>query len=280
MATCSDSLSGLNAIREGADPIHHATWDFMTRLVDDCGPGRPKCRRAPLLSVAQLTPATGRAGGVKKLHERFLDEASRALAESLDYEGTLKMVAQLAVFGIADWCTIDLLDADGQIVGAASEHRHLDHEHLMEGLRQHPPQHDAASGAPNVIRSGITEYVPRLSESLLRERESDPARLALLRRLRLNSTICAPLVARGRILGAITLSTSVGRQLTADDVEMAEELAWRAAIAIDNARLYADAQRAVRLREEILAIVTHDLRAPLSARGRSVVVDFEGFRGS
>src|SRR5687768_16500398 len=98
-----------------------------------------------------------------------------------------------------------------------------------------------------------------MSEFLLQQRERSRERRSILRRLGLNSTICAPLVARDRIVGAITLSTSVARDLTVDDVHMAEDLARRAAFAIDNARLYDEAQRAIRAREEILAIVTHDL---------------------
>jgi signal transduction histidine kinase len=104
-----------------------------------------------------------------------------------------------------------------------------------------------------------------MSDALLKQRESDPTRRSILKRLELNSSICAPLVARQRILGAITLCTAVGRHLLPNDVQMAEALAERAAFAIDNARLYDEAQRAVAAREAILAIVTHDLRAPLSA---------------
>jgi signal transduction histidine kinase len=107
--------------------------------------------------------------------------------------------------------------------------------------------------------------VPRISDLLLQQREQDPERLRILRSLELNSTLCAPLVARGRLLGAITLMTELGRELTTDDVRMTENLAGRAATAIANARLYDDAQRALRAREEILAIVTHDLRTPLAA---------------
>jgi signal transduction histidine kinase len=211
------------------------------------------------------SPGDRVSDGGKEPRARFLAEASRALAESLDYEGTLKTIARLAVSEIADWCDIDLLNADGQLGRVASEHRDVDLQHLVERLRLHPPQHDAISGAPNVVRTCATEYVALMSESLLEERESVPERLSLLRTLRLNSTVCTPLVARGRILGAITLSTSVGRQLTEDDVTMAEDLARRAAFAIDNARLYDEAQRAIRAREDILGIVTHDLRTPLSA---------------
>ena len=198
----------------------------------------------------------------------FLAEASRILAESLDYEETLQTAAQLAVPAIADWCSIDLCDDAQQrrrIVHVASAHGDPDRQQLAAALHENPPAPDARYGSPLVIRTSQTEYLPVVSESLLAQRESDPERYAILKRLQLHATVCTPLVARGRTLGALTLSTALGRQLTIDDVGTAEDLARRTAVAIDNARLYEDAQRAVRAREEVLAIVTHDLRAPLSA---------------
>jgi signal transduction histidine kinase len=220
-------------------------------------------------NAAQRRPETSHIGEVPRmpteLRERFLGEASRVLAESLDYERTLRTVARLAVPEIADWCIIDLLRDDGTLVRVATEHRDPNREGLAAALHHNPPRNDAVSGAPNVVRTGVTEHVVRMSESVLRQRERDQERLSILTSLGLNSTICTPLVARERVLGAITLSTAVGRDLTLDDVRMTEDLARRAAVAIDNARLHDDAQRALRAREEILAIVTHDLRTPLSA---------------
>ncbi len=201
----------------------------------------------------------------REQRERFLGDASRVLAESLDYEQTLRTIAHLAVPELADWCIVDLLNEDGTLTRVSAQHRDPACEPLVEALHRRPPTHDAAAGAPSVVRSGILEYVPNISEALLLRREPDPERLAILRRLALNATICAPLIARERILGAITLSTGAGRDLTREDVRVAEDLARRAAFAIDNARLYEEAQRALRAREEILAVVTHDLRSPLSA---------------
>lgn len=224
---------------------------------------------ADLLVADEAVPREAKGShtrhGTAEQRERFLGEASRVLAESLDYERTLKTVARLAVPEIADWCIIDLLRQDGALIRVATEHRDPNRKQLATALHHNPPRHDAVSGAPHVVRTGLTEYVPAVSDSLLAARESDHERRFILTNLRLHSTICTPLVARDRVLGAITLSTAVGRELTPDDVRMAEELARRAAFAIDNARLYEDAHRAVRAREEILAIVTHDLRTPLSA---------------
>ena len=116
-----------------------------------------------------------------------------------------------------------------------------------------------------VVRSGKTEFVSQMSDALLQSREQDPERRRILRSLGLKSMICAPLIARDRMLGAITLSTELGRQLTPDDVRMVEDLAHRAAVSIDNARLFDETERALRGRDEVLAIVTHDIRSPLSA---------------
>jgi signal transduction histidine kinase len=197
--------------------------------------------------------------------DRFLGEASRILAESLDHQETLRNIVRLAVPEIADLCIIDLVQDGGTLVRVASEHRDAARAGLASQLYSNPPKADAVSGPPQVVRTGRTEYVPRIQDALLRTQEQQPERLRRLGSLGLNSTICAPLLARGRLLGAITVLTESGRELTTDDVRMTESLAGRAATAIDNARVYDDAQRALHAREEILAIVTHDLRTPLAA---------------
>ena len=198
--------------------------------------------------------------------QRFLAESSRLLAESLDHSETLKTVARLAVPDIADWCVVDLLQDDGSMARVAVEHRDPARLALANDLQERfPPRPDAASGPAHVIRTGKTELEAQVSDSALHDIAPEPERLRLLQALGLNSYISAPLRTRGRILGSITFFTDIGRSLSADDVAMAEDLARRAATAIDNARLYDEAQRAVHAREDILAIVTHDLRTPLAA---------------
>lgn len=199
--------------------------------------------------------------------QRFLAESSRALAESLDCAQTLQTVARLAVPDVADWCAVDLLGEDGTLARVATEHRDPNRAELAQALHRHPPRNDSITGAPHVVRTGKTEYVWQMSDVLLqaREHEPEPERLRILRDIGVKSLICAPLSARGRMLGAITLSTEAGREFTPEDVRMVEDLAQRAAIAIDNARLFDEAQRALRVRDEVMAIVTHDIRSPLSA---------------
>jgi signal transduction histidine kinase len=198
--------------------------------------------------------------------QRFLAESSRLLAESLDHRETLKTVARLAVPDIADWCVVDLVQDDGSMARVAVEHRDPARVGLASELQaKFPPRPDAVSGPAHVIRTGKTELETHVSDSALHDIAPEPDRLRLLQALGLNSYISAPLRTRGRILGSITFFTDADRTLSVDDVAMAEDLARRAATAIDNARLYDEAQRAVHAREDILAIVTHDLRTPLAA---------------
>ena len=198
--------------------------------------------------------------------QRFLAEASRLLSESIDYAATLKTVARLAVPGIADWCVVDLMQQDGQMSRVAIEHRDQSRLALAQTLQDNfPPQAGAPAGPAHVAHTGQTEFEPSISASLLEELAPEAERRRLLAALGMHSYISVVLSTRGRVLGAITFFTDAGRGLSADDVVMAEDLARRAATAIDNARLYEQAQRAVRVRDDMLAIVTHDLRTPLSA---------------
>jgi signal transduction histidine kinase len=206
------------------------------------------------------------SGGTIAQRLRFLADASRLLAESIDYAATLKTVARLAVPGMADWCVVDLTQDDGQMARVAIEHRDPSRIALAQKLQaDFPPRAGVAAGPARVIHTGHTEFEPWVSRSRLEELAPEIERRRLLAALGINSYISAVLSARGRVLGAITIFTDAGRVLSPDDVWMAEDLARRAATAIDNASLYEQAQRAIRARDDMLAIVTHDIRAPLSA---------------
>ncbi len=197
---------------------------------------------------------------------RFLAEASRLLAESIDYEATLKTVARLAVPDIADWCVVDLLQLDGTLARVAIEHRDPVRLEVAHRLRQYfPPRVDATWGPAKVARTGRAEFDVDIADSRLRQIAPEPERLRLLTRLGLHSYISVPLATRDRTLGSLTFFTEAPRVFHADDILVADDLARRAAAAIDNARLFDEAKRAVRARDDMLAIVTHDLRAPLSA---------------
>ena len=148
----------------------------------------------------------------------------------------------------------------------AIEHRDPNRLALAHRLQEcFPPKAGAPAGPAHVVQTGQTEFEPHVSESRLEEIAPETERRRILGALGMNSYISVALDTRGRLLGTITFFTDAGRALSRDDVVMAEDLARRAATAIDNARLYDEAQRVLRVRDDMLAIVTHDLRAPLSA---------------
>lgn len=175
---------------------------------------------------------------------RFLAEASKLLASSLDYETTLTHVTNLAVPQIADWCSVDIRTDEGiQQLAVA----HVDPEKVQwarELNRANPPDIQAPTGVPNVLRMGIAEFYPIIDDAFLVAAAHNEEELALLRRIGFRSVMIVPLLIQGEATGAITfVSAESGRYFTQADLSMAEELASRAALAIQNARLYREAQQ-------------------------------------
>ncbi|HEX8695733.1 MAG TPA: MHYT domain-containing protein [Longimicrobium sp.] len=179
-----------------------------------------------------------------ELARDFLAEASRVLASSLDYQTTLGSVARLAVPRLADWCAVDVLDADGKVERVAVEHTDPEKVALVHRLQERYPSDPAAPrGLAQVIRTGEPEMVSEIHEELLVQAARDPEHLRTIRELGLRSYIVVPLVAREKTLGAITLvHAESGRAYDERDLALAEELARRAAVAIDNARLFAETE--------------------------------------
>jgi PAS domain S-box-containing protein len=182
----------------------------------------------------------------------FLAEATDVLASSLDYDTTLASVTRLAVQGIADWCAVDELLPGGELRRIAVAHPDPQMVRLAHELQQrYPPDPDAPHGVPQVIRSGEPELMREIPDELLVAAARDEEHLRIVRALGLRSYICVPLIARGHVLGALTLvSTREERRYGAEDLQLALELARRAAVAIDNARLYRDSEEARHLLEE------------------------------
>jgi PAS domain S-box-containing protein len=176
----------------------------------------------------------------------FLAEASELLSSSLDYNGTLRQLTQLAVPGLADWCAIDMAGENGEIVRLAVAHQDPEKVRWAYELQErYPPDPSQPHGVPHVLRSGEPEFFPELPEELLDQAIGDDEELReIVDQLGLRSTICVPLTARGRTLGALTLiAAETHPPYTEADFELAMELARRAAVAVDNARLYGEAEK-------------------------------------
>jgi PAS domain S-box-containing protein len=175
--------------------------------------------------------------------QRFLVEAGATLGSSLDYRSTLSAVMKMAVPRIADWSRVDMLE-DGRLRTLAVEHvdpRKL--ELALELARRYPEDPEAAQGPPLVIRTGTSELVSEITEERLAELAVDDLHLGLVRELGFQSYMCVPLVARGRTLGVISfVSAESGRRYGPDDLALAEELARRAATAVENATLYREVE--------------------------------------
>jgi len=176
----------------------------------------------------------------------FLAEASDLLASSLDYNRTLRQLARLSVPGLADWCAIDILGPNGEIERLAVAHQDPEKVRWAHELQErYPPDPEAPHGVAQVLRSGEPEFFSQIPPEVLDESIGDDEELRrIVDELGLRASICVPLKARGRILGALTLIAAETHALyTQPDFELATELAHRAAVAVDNARLFREAER-------------------------------------
>jgi signal transduction histidine kinase/DNA-binding response OmpR family regulator len=197
----------------------------------------------------------------------FLAEASRVLAESLDYQERLAAVARMAVPTVCDWCAIDIVDDAGAISRVAiAATDPLKEELEREIQRRYPPDSNTEIGTLRVLRTQTPEIYPEVSDELLVASARDDEHLALLRATGLRSFISVPLQARGRVLGAITFGTAEsGRRYGDDNLRLAEDIARRVAVSVDNARLYQSAQESIHLRDIFLSVAAHELRTPLTS---------------
>lgn len=174
-----------------------------------------------------------------ELEQRFLAEAGRVLASSLDYERTLRTVAALAVPEICDWCVVDLKTPDGPERVALMHADHTKVQFVEELSRRYPTDPDAQTGVPNVLRTGEPEHYPEIPEEVLITAAHDEEHLRLIREIGMTSAMVVPMQAGGETVGAITMvSAESGRRFDETDLVLAQELALRAGMAIENARLY------------------------------------------
>ena len=201
--------------------------------------------------------------------QRFIIGASSLLAASLDYETTLASVARLAVPEVADWCAVDLLDPeDGGLRRVTVAHIDPEKVALAHQLqRKYPIDMQAQTGVPQVLRSGKAELNPVIEDWMLVQGCRDAEELRMARALGLTSSMVVPLTARGRTLGAISLvAAESGRHFTQDDLRVANTLALRCAVAIDNSVLLKQAQEA----EQELRRLNEDLERRVAERTADV----------
>ncbi|GAC1320294.1 MAG: hypothetical protein NVSMB2_16120 [Chloroflexota bacterium] len=312
-APLADTLGRFVLLDEHGDPFPIERLPGRLVLRDEVAPEtvvrfRPATGGSDRWSIVNATPLFDDSGRVKfavnvfrditerKRAEdaaRFMADASRILSESLDYEVTLERVAHLAVPRLADWCVVDLVEAR-EIRRLAIAHVDSRRVELARALQErYPDDPSARSGVAEVLRTGKPEILSQITHDMILAGARDEEHLRLLKILQLRSYIIVPLLARGSTLGAITfIAAESGRNYEAADLAVAEELAGRAALALDNARLYRDAQEqaethvllnaslrhvvgerdeAVRrledslhTRDEFLAAAAHDLKNPLA----------------
>ncbi|HZG53242.1 MAG TPA: PAS domain S-box protein, partial [Pyrinomonadaceae bacterium] len=198
--------------------------------------------------------------------ERFLNDATAMLASSLDYELTLESVARLAVPYVADYCLVHMLEDDGSIRRMVVAHQDPDREAAWRDMqRRFPLDLNTPHTIAKVLRTGQPEMFPEISEQLWQAVIRDPAEIKMLKEFDIKAAMITPLTARGRTIGALTfISSESARRYGEDEFALARELARRAALAIDNARLYLRAQEGNRAKDEFLATLSHELRTPLT----------------
>ncbi|MGQ0764731.1 MAG: hybrid sensor histidine kinase/response regulator [Gemmatimonadota bacterium] len=206
---------------------------------------------------------------------RFLADASAALAELTDSESTLQRIAALAVPFFADWAAVDVLDGPRSARRLAVTHADPSKVAFVYELQKRfPPSWDDEHGSMAVMRTGRSEWTPVVTDEMITAATHDPAQLELLRNLALHSVICVPLRARrGGMIGALTFATSEsGRSYDEADLNAAEDLGERAALAIENARLIEELRESDRRKDEFLAVLAHELRNPLAPVRNAVTI--------
>ena len=228
-----DTPAGTRALIASGDMLHP--------------PGRPPLAVLTFEDVTELEATHRRTA--------TLADAGALLAGSLDFDAMLELTAKMAVPRLGDWCSVELLRDDGTVehVAVATADPEL-LTHVRELHRRFPTAPDASAGPAQVIRTGVPELLPEVTDAMLRAWARDPEQLELLRTLGCHSSMTVPLRSGGRVIGALAvLSAGSGRHFTTADLAAAQELANRCGLHLENAGLYRELQRA---RDELDAILS------------------------
>lgn len=199
---------------------------------------------------------------------RYLAEASKILSSSLDYEKTLNTIAALSVPHIADWCSVELL-TDGTFHQVAVAHKDPKKVKWARELRKkRPPDMDAPMGLPHVVKTGKPELYPVISEEMLKVALKNPKEeMKIIKKIGgFTSAMIVPIFSQKKPIGGITfVTTETNRHYNSADLVMAQELATRASVAIENARLYKGSQDAISMRDDFISVASHELKTPVTS---------------
>jgi len=229
---------------EAAEADGRRVWEYILAPAGEAGEpvsavvatARDVTERKRLLVEEQ---EARRAAEAARDRLAFIAQAGEALVESLDYRATLRRVAEIAVPRLADWCALHVVDERSELEQVAVAHADPAKLELARELETRFPDEPESSATYRIVRTGLAELVSEISPEALAESARSPEHLDVLERLGLRSYMGVPLIARGRTLGVLTLSMAEsGRLFTRHDLELALDVARRAATAVDNARLF------------------------------------------
>jgi GAF domain-containing protein/anti-sigma regulatory factor (Ser/Thr protein kinase) len=239
---------------EGGDEHHEEQVGFLLTLADACAQALERA-----LATARVAEASAKLA--------FLAEASAELASSLDYRSTLANIARLVVPRVADWCTVQVLQ-DGTLTTVGVAHSDPAKVAWAELLQsRYPSDPKAPNGVPAVVRTGLSELYPEVSDELLEAGAVDAEHLELLRDVGMRSALIVPLTGRTGTFGAITLiQAESGRRFGDADVTFAEDLAHRAAVAVETARAFGEQSSRLDAVTRVAEAAQRAILAPVPSR--------------